>query len=275
MNNFAFVPPTFIQPQQRDALRILQLTDLHLYPNPQKIFAGQNGRQNFEKILDKALSQGHCDLILVTGDLASEVRADLYDWIFDRLGQTGVPFACIAGNHDVTEELDTHLPYHLRRFLTREADPRLLSCHVIESPFWQILLLDSSVAGQVSGFLHDETLLWLQDQLKACAKFALVALHHHALPVQSFWLDQHMLQNAQDLWAVLAKFPQVQVLLNGHVHQAGDFYHAGVQVCMTPSTHYQFAPLCDDFAYDETQAAGFRWLVLTDSGQCDTWVDRL
>ena len=262
-------------------VNILQITDLHLSSHVPAV-ADQISSEvavcqyNFEAIIKQALSaERRCDLILVTGDLVDKVQAEIYDHIFAVLQATGIPFACIAGNHDVTDEDDSELPFFQRQLIARAADERLLSRHVIETEHWQLLLLDSSIAGKVAGELTTTDIDWLYQQLQTCAKPALIALHHHLIPVDSDWIDHHMVKNADTFWQRMAAFEHLKVIISGHTHQEQVRYRQGVTVYSTPSTCYQFEPFADDFAYDKNALPGYRWLQLANNGEVASWVKRL
>ena len=249
-------------------VNILQITDLHLSSHVPAV-ADQTSSEvavcqfSFEAIIKQALSEDRrCDLILVTGDLVNKVQAEIYDHIFAVLQATGIPFACIAGNHDVTDEDDSELPFFQRELIARAADERLLSRHIIETEHWQLLLLDSSITGKVAGELTTTDIDWLYQQLQTCAKPALIALHHHLIPVDSEWIDQHMVENANTFWQRMAAFEHLKVIISGHTHQEQVRYRQGVTVYSTPSTCYQFEPFVSDFAYDKNALPGYRWLQL-------------
>lgn len=257
-------------------LNVLQITDLHLHEDPATIIHGNHLQHNFESVLAQALAEAlRCDLILVTGDLVSEVNPDIYERIYQRLRETGIPFACIAGNHDVTDETGKQLPFAQRRLIAQPANADLVNHYVIESPDWQILLIDTSVPGQVAGKIHPDSVEWLRQQLTQCDKPALLALHHHVLPMQSAWIDAHMAANPAVLWDLLADFPQVRTLVHGHTHQEQVRHKQGVTVYATPATSYQFLPQVDEFAYDQEARPGYRWLQLAANGEIKSWVQRL
>ena len=256
-------------------VNILQITDLHL-SDVQQDETKPCCHDRFAAVLAQALAEPiRCDLILVTGDLVSHVKTHLYDHIFAVLSATNIPFACIAGNHDVTEEKDPSVPFEARELIAKDADTRLLSRHVIDSEHWQILLIDSSMPGQIYGMLSDADVDWLAAQLQASQKPTLLALHHHVLPMQSAWIDVHIAQNTAYFWQQVSQHPQLQAIISGHTHQEKGYTHAGVQVYSTPSTCYQFKPLVDDFAYDKAAQPGYRWLQLANNGQVASWVKRL
>ncbi|PNK60553.1 metallophosphoesterase [Psychrobacter sp. FDAARGOS_221] len=268
-------PPTAIHTADGN-INILQLTDPHLYWDTTTSTAGINNHQNFVACLNQALNEDRrCDLILLTGDLVNEVNTQIYDRIFELLQQTGIPHACIAGNHDVTDELNTHLAFEQRQFVAHTADPRLLSRHSIQLNNWELLLLDSSVPGKIYGAVGNKNLQWLRQKLANCHNPVMIAMHHHLLPMHSAWIDAHITQDASDFWALIKQFPQVKAVLSGHVHQDYESSQSGVNVYTTPSTCYQFKPNEDDFALDPDASPGYRWLTLTIEGEINSWVTRL
>lgn len=260
-------------------LNVLQITDLHL--TSQDIFFNHQSMdasclQRFESVLQQALDDDiRCDLIIVTGDLVDEVQPAVYDYIFATLQATQIPFVCIAGNHDVTDEVGKELPFSERSLVAQPADSRLLSRHTITTEHWQLLLLDSSVPGQVAGEIKLDDIAWLRTQLNTCAKPALLALHHHVLPMNSAWIDEYIAKNADIFWQQMAEYKQLRVIISGHTHQEQAYNHQGVTVYITPSTCYQFKPNETEFAYDETARPGYRWLQLANNGQVASWVKRL
>ena len=267
-----------------EQVNILQVTDLHLLTPSAFITDNDNidsdeaaiYQHSFEKVLQQALNEDiRCDLILVTGDLVNKIIPTIYDHIFKVLEATNIPFACIAGNHDVTDEVGCHLPFLQRTLVAQPADPRLLSQHIIETDHWQLLLLDSSISGEVAGEITPADMNWLCERLGACDKPTLIALHHHVIPVGSAWIDAHMVGNSEDFWQHMLAFEHLKVIISGHIHQDQVRYRQGVSVYTTPSTCYQFMPNEDDFAYDEDARPGYRWLQLANNGTVASWVERL
>ena len=261
-------------------INVLQITDMHLSTvhsvTDESLIPGCNCTFSFEAVLKQALSEDiRCDLILVTGDLVNEVKPAIYDHIFKVLHDTNIPFACIAGNHDVTDEVGSELPFFQRQLIPQPADERLLSRHVIDTDYWQILLLNSAIPGKVAGEVTNTDIDWLCAKLSACDKPALIALHHHVMLMHSEWIDAHIAENVSTCWQRMAAFPHLRVIISGHTHQEQVRYHNGVTVYTTPSTCYQFKPYEDDFAYDKSALPGYRWLQLANNGQVASWVERL
>ena len=180
---FINYPPTQITTED-GVVNILQLTDPHLYLDSDTETAGINNYQSFTACLQQALNEDiRCDLILLSGDLVNEVKPEIYKNIYQLLQKTNIPFVCIAGNHDVTDELDPHLPFSQRRFVPHEPNPMLLSNYCLALNEWRLLLIDSSLPGEIYGSVGNKNLNWLSQKLANSHHPVIIAMHHHVLPM--------------------------------------------------------------------------------------------
>lgn len=237
---------------------IAQISDLHLSKhNPASM-------ESFLAVLD--LAKNHKpNLLLLTGDLVNDGITALYDWLFEMLAGTHIPFLCLAGNHDVTCEIGHDLPFECRQFLPIKADDRLANTHriVIDLPnvTWQVLAVNSAVHGQIYGMLGADTLDFLKDHL-SCNLPTLIALHHHPSPVGSAWIDGYMLKNSDEFWATLAPHTTHPLhIVCGHVHQAHTLSTEYGTLHTCPATSRQFTPYQENFGID-TVSAGCRLIRL-------------
>lgn len=250
---------------RHEPVRILQITDPHLFERPEDRLLGVNTQQSFEEVVAQALALDFApDLVLITGDIAQSPSAVCYQRCHDQISRFGVPQYWLQGNHD----------------LSGLFEPAQLQAHtgsrVIDCGDWAILMLDSSVDHEVAGRFSDAELDWLAQQLASLtAPHVMVALHHHPVAVGSRWLDQHMLQNAEAFWHIVRQANRHCLVLHGHVHQEVDRVLQGIRVLGCPSTSIQFAPHQDDFLLDTQQGPGFRWLKLHADGLVETAVCRL
>ena len=138
-------------------------------------------------------------------------------------------------------------------------------------------MLDSQVPGEVGGELGPLELSLLEEALQAAAEadlFTLVCLHHQPVKIGCQWLDQQMVADAADFFAVLERFPGVRGVLWGHVHQQIDRRRGQIQLMASPSTCVQFAPDSVDFKADPAPP-GYRWLDLDEDGTLHTGVSRV
>jgi Icc protein len=169
----------------------------------------------------------------------------------------------LPGNHDRLPEMEQSLTGSM-----------MASQKTFRAGNWHFLLLNSQVPGCVHGYLSPATLEWLERQLSSIGEApTLVSLHHPPFVVGSDWLDGSTLQNPDALFAVLDRYPQVKLVLFGHIHQEYSRFRHGVQYLGAPSTCIQFEPHSAAFALDEAQP-GLRILDLYPDGRWCTTVER-
>lgn len=245
-------------------LAFLQITDTHLFADEQKELLGIKTVQSFEAVVKHAGKYKNCQAVLSTGDLSQDHSVQSYLGFSQQIKKLNLPCYWLPGNHDMPSVM---LPSLLSEGLAQTK--------LIESDFWQLVLLDSQVEGVAHGFLSVSQLEFLQQCLqKSSTKHTLICVHHHVLPVGSAWLDQHILKNSDAFLDVINPFSNVAAVLSGHVHQEGETIQDGVRFITTPSTCVQFKPNSDDFALDDA-APGYRYFSLKASGEIETVVERL
>lgn len=258
-----------IKPESNGDLSFLQITDTHLFKDLEGALLGIKTLESFDSVIEHALEYApSVGGILATGDISQDQSKTSYRHFSDQINRFSVPCYNLPGNHDVQPVMQNCL-----------LSQGLFHPQVIESDFWIILLLDSQVAGKPYGFLNDEQLELIEqvleeNQKKANAKNVLICVHHNVLKVGSAWLDQHILRNRNEFLALIKKYTCVKAVLSGHVHQESDVLHENVRFITSPSTGVQFKPNSDEFATD-SQAPGYRHLVLTKTGEIDTRVFRI
>jgi Icc protein len=238
-------------------LRVLQLSDPHLFADPAGCLLGLNTLETLNQVLAlarKALPP--MDLALVTGDLVHDASPAGYNLLQERLATLGLPTYCIDGNHDEPSISSNHL-----------SNPPVGMPGRVEQGGWQLLLLNSKKPGSEGGHLSEEELQRLEDALSSHPEqHALVCLHHNPVPVGSGWLDTMRVDNAEALFAIIDRHPQVRGVVWGHVHQAFEAQRNGVHLIGTPSTCFQFAPRSQQFGLAQ-EPPGCRWLALLPTGE--------
>lgn len=249
-------------------LRIIQITDLHLFGDPSGKLLGLTTRLTFESVLAQALggaSHGlpQPDALVLTGDLVHDESARGYAYLSQVIVSTGLPCFCIPGNHDRRDLMEIHLG--------AAAVGSLAGRRLGE---WHLIFLDSTVQGQDGGYLQLDQLRSLEVLLAAEPSPTLILLHQHPIPVGSAWMDTMGLDNGAALIALCDRYPQVKGLICGHIHQEFTAIRGGVQILGSPSTCVQFLPQSTHFAVDG-RPPGYRELLLHPDGRLETWVSRL
>ncbi|HBH7052520.1 TPA: 3',5'-cyclic-AMP phosphodiesterase [Morganella morganii] len=250
------------------AVRILQITDTHLFAGETDTLLGINTLHSYHAVLDAIVKQQlPADLIVATGDLVQDQSTRAYQRFTDGIARLPAPCVWLPGNHDYQPSMAQELA----------AAGISSSKQVLLGDQWQILLLDSQVQGVPHGELSDDQLIWLDNCLaQQPDRHTVVMLHHHPLASGCTWLDQHSLRNSHMLAEVLTRYQNIEGILCGHIHQDMDVMWNGIRMLATPSTCVQFKPHCTNFTLD-TAAPGWRYLELTtgDSPSLTTQLFRL
>ena len=254
-----------LQANEQGDLALLQITDTHLFAQREKNLLGIQTVDSYDAVIQHAQQYaGACAAVLSTGDLSQDHSVASYVHFSERIKTLNMPCYWLPGNHDVQSVM---LPSLLNEGLAQTKQ--------IVSEHWQIILLDSQLAGVPHGHLTEQQLAFLQEKLQEFPeKHTLISVHHHILPVGSAWLDQHILKNNAEFIELIKPFSNVKAVLSGHVHQAFDVVQEGVRYITSPSTCVQFKPNNNEFALD-SQEPGYRYLKLQQSGDIETHIERI
>lgn len=251
------------------SVSVLQLTDCHLGPGADETLLGLNTEQSLNDVLEHPeLITSHYDLITCTGDIGSAGRPECYQRFLDVLRRhRQEPLAWLPGNHDA--------PASMQEVAANQAANLQPESRLVETEHWLIVMLDSSVRGEVYGEFSTSELAFLEQALAyGQDKHVLLMLHHQVEPVGSAWIDQYTLKNSDKLFTLLEANPQVKAVAWGHVHQAYSSHYQQVELLSAPSTCIQFAPNSDDFAVDPLMP-GYRQFQLHSDGSLDSQVKRI
>ncbi|NES72548.1 MAG: hypothetical protein F6K24_48815 [Okeania sp. SIO2D1] len=129
--------------------------------------------------------------------------------------------------------------------------------------------------GRVYGEISPESLEWLEYNIKMTGnKPVLIALHHPPVKINSEWMDKILLHNPENLLSIINRYPQVKIVLSGHIHQEFAKEINGINYLSTPSTCIQFQPGNPKFFLDK-QPPGLRLLTLYPDGNYITKIERV
>ena len=204
------------------------------------------------------------DLVSVTGDLIQDESAGAYQRFIELISPLQLPVHCVPGNHDI-------------RKLMQEAisAPPFYYCDATEMENWLIVGLDSCESDRAGGAIDAAEYQRLDQAIDSSdADHVMLCLHHPPVAMGSAWLDTVGLDEPEVFFERVGASGKVRLAIFGHVHQAYDREHHGVQIISTPSTCSQFKPGSEDFAVDERPPA-YRRIYLHADGQFETelvWV---
>ncbi len=256
-----------LKENNNQTFRLVQITDSHLFADRSTIFDGLNTYETLKDIVALVVAQQqNIECILCTGDLTQDSSIEAYHHFIDALSPLDAPQLWIPGNHDIRSQMQQVLDQnsiHLSRS--------------VQLGNWRIIMLNSSVEGQVYGLLDQKELADLDFELADSERtnsHVLICVHHNCLPVKAAWLQQHSLKNSDELFAITDKYSHVKGILYGHIHQEFEDRRNGVKIMATPSTCIQFHPDNDEFTIDN-QNPGYRWLDLDPDGTINSGVERI
>lgn len=257
--------PAEIMASDSDIVRIVQITDSHIFADPDGCLLGLNTRESFRAVRERVeKEEWRPDIMLSTGDLSQDASPQAYQYLADQFQAMDIPTYWCAGNHDNPDVMELYL-----------SNSRVSSAKVVYSGNWQIILLDSSVKGKVHGLINEEQLAFLKSCLaNAPQRNALVVFHHQPVNVGSKWLDNVGLLNKQAFLDVVKAHSQIKGVLWGHVHQEYDQKENGVHWLATPSSCVQFKVQSQEFSAGN-EAPGYRYLNLHSDGRIETVVHRI
>ncbi|HRW07166.1 MAG TPA: metallophosphoesterase [Caldilineaceae bacterium] len=222
-------------------LTFLHLTDLHLTAAPDLLVNSRSPAQKLATLLSRIHElEIRPAFVLISGDLVNGGTLDEYQFLQTELGQLeqlGVPILLALGNHDARR------PF--RQVILGEA-PNNLSAPYYHSTVidgLNVIVLDSHLPGEVSGYIDAEQLAWLDAELaKPMTLGHLVALHHPPVPATVRLLDSLGLNNADALAAVVCRHPNVLGVLSGHIHYHHVAAFANTISYTTPAVIYTIDP---------------------------------
>lgn len=246
-------------------LLVAQLTDIHLFADPEKFSKGVQTARSFQAVVDYLRKiQPQPDLLLLTGDLSNDETPESYQALWRSLAPLQIPTVWVPGNHDrpaVMEPILSQPPFLLVRSLHRSG--------------WQILLLNSVLPETVHGELSLETLDWLDRTLADSPQTpTMITVHHPPLMLGAPWMDEINLHNWDALRRVIRRHVQVRMVVFGHLHQEVDQMREGVRYLCCPSTCAQFTSDRLSFGID-ARNPGLRLFRLYPNGEYLTWVERV
>jgi Icc protein len=217
---------------------ICQISDLHI----------KAGGRLSGRVVDTAAMLRACvahigalrvrpDVLLATGDLVDQGRPEEYALLRELLRPLAMPVHVIPGNHDDREALRAAFADHAD---LRGTGPFVQ--YAIEDHPLRVVMLDTVIPGEGGGRLCAERLDWLDRTLAAApSRPTVIAMHHPPFRTFIEHMDAIGLDGADGFRGVVARHPQVERVLCGHVHRSiqARVAHAWASIC--PSCAHQIA----------------------------------
>lgn len=233
-------------------MRLIQISDLHLFADPSLRLRGIPTRETFADVLAHIDAHaGEVDQYIVTGDLTHDEQVATYQAVRSLLGDKVDRCRILPGNHDDREPMREVFP----DATAGDEGPLMFAVSVGN---WRWIGLDSHVPGIVPGALDSVQLDWLGTELAAhTEKPTALFMHHPPIPVGVPWMDKIGLQEPDEFCRLVETSPQVEFVASGHVHHEFNGQLGNAAVYTTPSTGVQFVPAGETPDY-ESAPPGYR-----------------
>ena len=246
-------------------MKILHLTDCHLYDNKIERKAGYATYDSLQRVINLAIeSKFNFDVVIASGDISQIPSPTSYKLFEHLISSLDIPVLAVPGNHDDAQQLQSVV----------EKCPTDKACIKIINDML-FLLINSQVKNKEHGQIEKEDLLYIESLLeKHKEKPVVVVIHHPPVLTGSNWMDKIGLNNKEEFLNTLAHYPNVKMVLFGHVHQEIESQFQHIRIFGTPSSCYQFKPGTENVEYDDKKP-GFRYIEIEQTGKIKTSIHRL
>jgi len=226
---------------------LCQISDLHIRVEGSLAYG----------IVDTAAMLGRCvsqilalpqrpAAVIATGDLVDFGRQEEYRRLRELLAPLTMPIYLLPGNHDDRVEMIRAFPDHA--YLAQGSDYVQFA---IDSLPVRLVALDTVVPGESGGALCGSRLEWLDRALSAAPQRpTIVAMHHPPFLTGIGHMDRIGFADRDALARVIARHPQVERIICGHLHRSITTRFAGTLASTCPSPAHQVALDIDSNAAD-------------------------
>jgi 3',5'-cyclic-AMP phosphodiesterase len=223
-------------PSESAKMIIAQITDTHVRPKGVLAYNRVSTNSMLEDAVEhlNALASPPA-VVIVTGDLVDGGKPEEYAHFRDIVGAISAPVYLIPGNHDDRAAMVKALPDH--KYLPREGG---FLHYVVEDFPVRLIGLDTVLPGSAGGLMCERRLAWFSDRLaEAPERPTLVFMHHPPFLTGVRHMDDMGLSGSDSFAKIVARNPQIERVVCGHLHRPIQIRLAGTLVSTAPSTAHQ------------------------------------
>ena len=202
-------------------MKLLVVADPHIGIETDEIQTVDSADHLYQAV--EHINSHHADAAycLFIGDLSKEGELEEYERFKYLIKPLRVPVLLMIGNHDNRENFQIIFPQahkdkneFVQFVLDLESGYRLICLDSLKAPPY--IRPERHV-----GYLCPERMTFLEDSLKtADERNVIIAMHHHPFRVGLPYMDALRLENENEFMELVESFPNIKMLLIGHIHRA-------------------------------------------------------
>lgn len=212
---------------------IAHLSDPHVRPDGELYQGVVDSNAQFAEAIEQVNAlDPRPDLVLLSGDLVDHGHAGEYAMLSRLLASVTIPVLAIPGNHDEHEAF--RAAFAGQSWLPANGP---INYVVGDRGPVRIVAFDATLPGLHHGLVSEEGAAWLDGVLAAGpSRPTIVMMHQPPFDSGIPYMDPYSCREGHRLADVLARHPQVERLLCGHVHRVMQMRFGGTTLCTAPST---------------------------------------
>lgn len=234
-------------------MKICLITDLHIDAEG-FTFNGINARTNFTNVLNDVVIKNPA-LIVLAGDLCNITgNIEIYQWVKLQMDLAGIPYCCIAGNHDNASMMvevfhDEVFDSGNELFYVKD-----IHCHTF-------IFLDTSV-----GRMSDRQYEWLTDVVSSLKEDIIIFMHHPPILAMAKHMEpRYAFQQMETFQSFCTGFQHKKFhIFTGHYHFERTISKGNITTYISPSTYLQIDPDHEEFKIFNGKI-GYREIHLTEN----------
>lgn len=214
-------------------LKIIHLTDTHLVEKGTRLYGLDPHERLKLAIADINRTHGDAHAVFITGDLTNWGEPEEYQAIADALAPLTVPLHLLLGNHDNRANFQAAFP-------DARCDANGFIQSIVETDQGRMILLDTLQEGTHAGWLCENRLNWLGDQLSEASGAIYLFMHHPPFDIGISGMDQIGLVQKTEFEAVIAPYKsRIRQIFFGHVHRPINGEWLGIPFSTLYGTNHQ------------------------------------
>jgi Icc protein len=214
-------------------LKFIHLTDTHLVEKGTRLY-GLNPHERLSLAIAD-INQFHADAhaVFITGDLTNWGEPKEYQAIADALAPLTVPLHLLLGNHDIRANFKAVFP-------DVRCDTNGFVQSIVETDQGRMVLLDTLQEDTHAGWLCENRLNWLDDQLAEASGAIYLFMHHPPFDIGISSMDKIGLVQKAEFEAVIAPYnSRIRQIFFGHVHRPINGEWLGIPFSTLYGTNHQ------------------------------------